>query len=378
MSLVSPAYRESERKYLIRHDDTGAVPDNFANTEPITIEQYYLNHATEDYELRLRRMAGQTYERFLATVKKGSPPDRLEMETEISPETYELWQADRQTEILSKQRRILAYSAGHWALDNFARFDFSLIEAEGEVPQPGYGTEVTDDTRFTNYELAQLNDLLNGYLPDSLARPAERSDLGQLQFLVEFIRRRSSGPTIVGIAGGTASGKTTLARNLTEDYVDEAVIISQDDYYYGVDKMRQMHGAGYEVNFDAPVSLNSTLLAEHIKSLRAGESIERPTYSMATSNPTDEIEVINPAKTPIIFVEGIHALDPQLGGLYDLTIFAEAPLATRVGRRLERDLVEGRTFSPEDNLRYLLEVAEPTYRPHADSQKAVAEVVLNT
>ena len=99
---------------------------------------------------------------------------------------------------------------------------------------------------------------------------------------------------------------------------------------------------------------------------------------MATSNPTDEIEVIDPTKTPVIFVEGIHALDPQLGGLYDLTIFAEAPLATRVGRRLERDLVEGRTFSPEDNLRYLLEVAEPTYRPHADSQKAAAEVVFNT
>jgi uridine kinase len=140
--------------------------------------------------------------------------------------------------------------------------------------------------------------------------------------------------------------------------------------------MLEVFGDDHLVNFDDPISIDTFSLARHLQMLREGVEIQRPTYSMTTSNPTGEFVAINPSDTPVIFVEGIFALNPALKDLYDLTIFAHAPLATRVGRRLERDLAEGRSYNPEDNLRYLLEVAEPTYAPHAESHKQLAEIIF--
>ncbi len=156
------------------------------------------------------------------------------------------------------------------------------------------------------------------------------------------------------------------------------MIISQDDYYLGVTKLKQLHGDEYEVNFDDPAALNLGLLAEHIVKLKNEETVLRPTYSMEIADPTGELQQIEPKNTPVIFIEGIHALDSSLAILYDFGIFMNASTATRIGRRLERDLADGRMFKPEDNLRYLLEIAEPTYKPYAEAQKKRADAIICT
>lgn len=377
MSASNP-YIEIERKYLLRPDDLATLPAELLQAPEMTIEQYYINHPDEPYELRLRKSDDGREPIFVTTMKKGVPPVRLEVETPISQNTFEYWHTEAHTKPVHKTRKILAFAAGHWALDRFAHFDFSLLEVEGDTPQPSYGQDVTADTRFTNYQLAQLSNFMQGYVVDTLHTSPERPDISHFLTHIEHLRRRSSEPVIVGIAGATASGKTTLARELAEPYGKEVVIMSQDDYYYGATKMRKQSGSENPLNFDAPEALNTPLLALHLMDLRTGKSIHRPTYSMATSEQTGEFTSIDPSKTPLIFVEGIHALDPRLQRLYDYTIFVDAPVATRIGRRLERDLAEGRSYKPEDNLRYLLEVAEPTYQPYAAIQKSAADDIFLT
>lgn len=371
-------YREVERKYLLHDSDRGRIPDELMTAPGRRIEQYYLNHHEEPYELRLRKVQLDGVFAHVATLKKGSPPDRLEMETIVSPDTYAFWLPERHTEVLQKTRKTLAFAAGHWALDSFAHLGISIVEAEGDVPLPDFGRDVTDDTSFTNYQLAQMNDAITGHMPDSWVQPEAATDMRELRARIEYIRQRTPRPMVIGIAGDTASGKTTIARELAKSYGDKAVILSQDDYYRGVTKMREMFGDDYVVNFEEPIALDSHLLAQHISDLQEEKPVSRPTYSMEISDPTGEYTTIDPSETPIIFVEGIHALDPVLAGWYDYSIFVNAPLATRVGRRLERDLEEGRSFSPEDNLKYLLELAEPTYRPHAEAQKARADLIYHT
>lgn len=378
MSETTPLYTERERKYLLHDGDYSKLPDKLILSPARLVEQYYLNHAHEPYELRLRRITSGAQQAHMATIKKGSPPDRLEVETEVSAEAYEVWQYAALTEVIAKRRRTLAMAAGHWALDSFVDLKMTLLEAEGDVPQPDFGRDVTNDTRFTNYELSQVNDALHGVIPDSFKKPEQSVELLQIRSLVEHRRQRIPRPVVIGIAGDTASGKTTIARELARPYGDQAVIISQDDYYRGVTKLKEMFGADYEVNFDEPIAIDSHLLAHHLSDLQEEKTIERPTYSMTIADPTGEHTTIDPTQTPIIFVEGIHALDPVLAGWYDLSLFVNASLATRVGRRLERDLAEGRKFTPEENLRYLMEVAEPTYKPYGEKQKAAAEIIYHT
>lgn len=372
-------YREVERKYLLGESEMADIPSWLFVGSAQPVEQYYLNHHSEPYELRMRKIQLDGVAAHLATIKKGHPPDRLEMETIINPSTYEHWMSAKTTEILQKTRQTVAFASGHWALDRFADIDLTILEAEGDVPLPDFARDVTDDIQYTNYRLSQVNGVDIVMLPDSLKESSSREvELTHIRSLIEHRRQRIERPIIIGICGATASGKTTVAADLAAPYGAEAVVVGQDDYYHGVDRMRDLHGHQYEVNFDDPASLNSPLLAAHLKQLRANKPVERPTYSMVTSNPTGDFTAIDPINTPIIFVEGIHALDPKLKNLYDLSIYVDAPLATRVGRRLERDHAEGRSYTPEDNLRYLMEVAEPTYRPYAEAQKKRADAIICT
>lgn len=357
-----PEYREIERKYLLNEEEKGMLPHALMQSEPEHIEQYYLNTPDEPYELRIRRSEQAGRIACTATLKKGSPPDRLEMETEVVPSTYSGWLQFAATKPIKKQRRTLEFPRGEWALDDIDVPRLTVLEAEGDVLLPANGTDVTEDSTYTNYALSEHT-----------KEPSDTNLSQTIDYMLEDIeiarKNNRNGRAVIGIAGATASGKTTLAKAFAELIGESARIISQDDYYLGVTAMRAMFGAHYEPNFDDPISMNHRLLAQHLGALRMGQPIERPSYSMATSDPTDETVTINPDETPVIIVEGIHALHHHLQDLYDRTIFVEAPLATRVGRRLERDLREGRGFKPEDNLRYLLEVAEPTYAPHGRWQK---------
>ena len=164
-------------------------------------------------------------------------------------------------------------------------------------------------------------------------------------------------PLILGLAGCSGSGKTTLARELTAQL--SATLLPLDFYYRCLSHLPQEE-RGLQ-NFDHPDSLEHTLLVEHVEALADGRNIERPIYDFTThTRVPDRTETIAPA--PVLIVEGILALHySRLRGLYDFSIYVNAPNEICLNRRIYRDMRErGRT---EESVRAQFEA---TAKPMAD------------
>ncbi len=149
-------------------------------------------------------------------------------------------------------------------------------------------------------------------------------------------------PVLVGIAGGSCSGKTTFARRLATLLSDDGVVsISFDSYYRPLDHLplERRHA----VNFDHPDALDGDLLADHLRSLRSGRSVDRPTYDFARHARLPETRRADPSR--FVLVDGILLLTfPAVVEALDVTVFIDAPADVRLARRLARDTVErGRT-----------------------------------
>ena len=173
---------------------------------------------------------------------------------------------------------------------------------------------------------------------------------------------------VIGLAGGSGSGKTTIAEALV-DAIAGVAYVRHDDYY------RHRPELTFEdrtkVNYDHPDSLETALLVSHLEALRAGQPIERPVYDFTTHLRAERCVVVAPA--PVVVVEGILVLaDEHLRRLMDLKIYVDTDADLRLARRIERDIGErGRTAESVIN-QYLttvrpmhLEFVEPSKR-HAD------------
>lgn len=144
-------------------------------------------------------------------------------------------------------------------------------------------------------------------------------------------------PYIVGIAGGTASGKTRLVEKIMEVFSGQAVLIEQDAYYKDISHLSPNTRA--RNNFDHPDSIDFALLKEHLEQLKEGNPIQKPIYSFINQGRTLDEKMTNPAK--VIIVEGILVLAvEEVRKLLDLKIFVEAEDDTRILRRIKRDIAE--------------------------------------
>ena len=143
---------------------------------------------------------------------------------------------------------------------------------------------------------------------------------------------------IIGIAGGTGSGKTTVVRKITERLpAGEVAILPQDSYYR--DSSHLPLEVRLEINFDHPASIEFELLTKHLKELKKGNQIQQPIYSYLTCTRAEETIPVNPCK--VIIVEGILILsNPELRKLMDLKIFVDADADDRLIRVINRDIVE--------------------------------------
>ncbi len=143
---------------------------------------------------------------------------------------------------------------------------------------------------------------------------------------------------VIGIAGGTGSGKTTVVRKIIGKLPEnEVTVLSQDSYYK--DNSHLPLAERQQINFDHPNSLEFDLLVEHLKQLKAGKAIEEPIYSYLTCTRSEETNPIQPKE--VIIVEGILILTHQaLRDLFDIKIFVQADADDRLHRVISRDIVE--------------------------------------
>ncbi len=184
-----------------------------------------------------------------------------------------------------------------------------------------------------------------------------------------------SNSIVVGIAGGTGSGKTSVAHyilNYLKSYAVDPILLEQDSYYKRNDNLSFVERV--ELNYDHPDLIDFPLLIEHIEDLREGKSIEKPIYDFQTYNRKDETEVVKPTK--LIIVEGIllFTLD-ELRDLFDVKVFVDTDDDERLLRRIERDMKErGRSFdSIKDQYR---KTVKPMHLEFVVPSKRYADVII--
>src|SRR5215831_19522018 len=178
---------------------------------------------------------------------------------------------------------------------------------------------------------------------------------------------------LIGIAGGSGSGKTLVARTIVSDLgSDRVVIIDQDSYYR---KLEDIPFRDREArNFDHPDAFDNELLKHHIRELLAGREVEQPIYDYAEHRRLDETRTIRDHL--VIVLEGILIfVDPELRDLMDIKLFIDADPDVRFIRRLRRDIVE-RGRSVDSVVRQYLESVRPMHLQFVDPAKRFADVII--
>lgn len=178
---------------------------------------------------------------------------------------------------------------------------------------------------------------------------------------------------IIGIAGGTGSGKTTVVRNILKKLDTENVlVISQDNYYR--DHLELTFEERSKINFDHPRSIDFDLLTQHVKDLKIGLPIEQPVYSFVTHSRTGE--TINTFPKKVIIVEGILVFThPELRDLFDLKIFVHADPDERLIRRIQRDIQERGRDLDEVLTRYRTTL-KPMHEQFIEPSKNHADIII--
>ena len=183
----------------------------------------------------------------------------------------------------------------------------------------------------------------------------------------------SGRPYVVGIAGGTGSGKTTVAERLAAAMPPGRCVTIDHDAYYR-DQSHLPPAARADVNYDHPSALDSALFAEHLSELRAGRAVEVPIYDFATHTRRTQTRSVAPAS--VIIVEGILVFaDAALREQMDIRIFVDTDADIRLMRRIRRDLEErGRTFQSVRDQYYA--TVRPMHIEHVEPSKRWADLIL--
>ena len=177
---------------------------------------------------------------------------------------------------------------------------------------------------------------------------------------------------VIGIAGGTGSGKTTLMKNIIDKFSDDVTVLSHDNYYKRHDELTYEERCG--LNYDEPAALETDLMARHLDKLRHGDAIDCPVYDFPIHNRSDETVRIVPKK--VIIVEGILIFEnKELRELMDIRIFVDTDADVRLCRRIKRDVNKrGRTL--ESVLTQYQETVKPMHEKYVEPSKKFADIVV--
>lgn len=178
---------------------------------------------------------------------------------------------------------------------------------------------------------------------------------------------------VIGIAGGTGSGKTTVVNKIISSLpAGEVSVMPQDSYYKDSSHIPVEERS--KINFDEPASIEWTLLVDHLKQLREGKTIEMPTYSYLTCTRQEETVRVEP--TDVVIVEGILVLtDPVLRNMMDVKVFVDADADERLIRVIARDCVErGRT--PKMVIDRYQDILKPMHEMYIEPSKRHADLIV--
>ena len=177
---------------------------------------------------------------------------------------------------------------------------------------------------------------------------------------------------VIGIAGGTGSGKTTLMNNIMARFEGMVTVLSHDNYYKRHDELTFEERSG--LNYDEPDAIETSLMVEHLKALRAGQSIDCPVYDFTRHNRSDETVRLEPK--PVIIVEGILIFENEpLRSLMDIRLFVDTDADVRLCRRIKRDVTKrGRTL--ESVLTQYQATVKPMHEKYVEPSKKYANLVI--
>ena len=177
---------------------------------------------------------------------------------------------------------------------------------------------------------------------------------------------------VIGIAGGTGSGKTTLMKNLIARFGDVVTVLSHDNYYRRHDELTYEERSA--LNYDEPAAMETELMVQHLDALRRGQEIDCPVYDFTVHNRSDETIRVVPKR--VIIVEGILIFaDEALRDLMDIKIFVDTDADVRLCRRIKRD-VNKRGRSLESVLTQYQTTVKPMHEKYVEPSKKYADLVV--
>ena len=177
---------------------------------------------------------------------------------------------------------------------------------------------------------------------------------------------------VIGVAGGTGSGKTTLVKALMNRFGDNISVLSHDNYYKRHDEMSYEERT--HLNYDCPDAFDTDMMIEHLRMLKNGQAIDCPTYDYTIHNRTDKTIEIKPTK--VVIVEGILIFqNPTLRDMFDIKIFVETDADVRILRRALRDVEErGRTL--QSVVTQYLTTVKPMHEQYVEPSRKFADIIV--
>ena len=177
---------------------------------------------------------------------------------------------------------------------------------------------------------------------------------------------------IVGIAGGSASGKTTVVNKVKEFFGDHITVIGHDNYYKAHDDMTYEERS--RLNYDHPNAFDTERMIEDVRKLKNGETVEIPVYDYGVHNRSDRTITVTPQR--VVVLEGILLLyDAELRDLMDAKVFVDAPADERLVRRIKRDMAE-RERSLQSVLSQYQDTVRPMHEQFVEPTKAYADIII--